>query len=287
MKSIYKYIVCLLLGSGCLASCSNNEEGVTPSSIANLHYDSTPGRIVLRWDTPDDGTIRYIQVNFYNYLTKQDEMRTASIYADSINIPETREKYGEYTFSVRTVSPDGTLSEAQVIKATSKPKEKTWTPSAMKLTAEMLGTNAQEPSEGPIAGLVDDNTATFFHTAWSVDIPGPHYMTVALPKTIDGWWQFYYAPRANGNNKPTDFDLQGSTDGQNWFLIKNFTKDGDKLPVDSKTTYMSPRMDASSKPFKHLKFIVNATNSNSVFWTMSEFKVYTVALIDPEAPDEN
>lgn len=271
---------------GCLAACSSDDDGVVPASITNLHYDSTPGRIVLRWNTPDDGTIRYIQVNYFDPLTKKENMRTASVYADSIEILNTREKYGEYKFTVKTVSSGGSSSVAQEFAAVSKPAEKTWTPTALKLTADNLATNAQEPSEGPIAGLVDDNASTFFHSAWSVDIPGPHYITVALPSTVDGWWQFYYAPRANGNNKPTDIDLMGSVDGKSWFLIKNFTKDADKLPTDSKTAYTSPRMNAGDKPFSHIKYVVNETNSGSVFWTMSEFKVYTVALIDPEAPDE-
>lgn len=286
MKNIYKYLACLVLGCGCLASCSS-EEGITPSPIANLHYDSTPGRIVLRWETPSDGSVKYIQVNYYDYLTKKEQMRTASVFADSIVIPETRQKYGEYTFSVKTISPTGTSSEAQTVTAVSLPKEKTWISTALILDADKLSTNAQEPNEGPIANLLDNNTGTFFHTAWSVDIPGPHYMTVGLPTTINGWWQFYYAPRANGNNKPIDFDLMGSTDGKSWFLIRNFTKDADKLPVDSKTTYMSERMDASAQPFSYLRYIVNATNTGSVFWTMSEFKLYSVELIDPEAPDKD
>lgn len=284
MKTVYKYIVCLLAGGFALAGCSE-DEGVAPSQISNLRSESTPGRIVLRWDTPEDGNIRYIQVNYYDYLTKQDEMRTASVFADSIEIPNTREKYGEYKFLLKTVSATGGASSTQEIVAKSKPAEKTWLPSSMKFTADMLSTNAQEPSEGPIAGLVDDNIGTFFHTAWSEYIPGPHYITVALPQTIDSWWQFYYAPRANAGNKPTDFDLEGSTDGKTWFLIQNFTKDKDKLPVDSKTAYTSPRMNADGKPFSHLKFVVNETNTETIYWTMSEFKVYLVKLIDPEASD--
>lgn len=285
MKNRFKHIAFISLLGLCVASC-NEDDGIIPLPVTNPHYDSTPGRIVLRWETPKDGNIEYIQVNYYDPLQKQDVMRTASIYADSIEIPETRKKYGEYSFAIKSVSTTGDYSEVYTLSAISQPAEQTWTPTTIKLTEDMLTTNAQEPSEGPIANLVDDNTNSFFHTAWSVDIPGPHYMEISLPETIDNWWQFYYAPRANGNNKPTDFDLMGSMDGNNWFLIKNFTKDADKLPTDSKTTFTSERMNAESQPFKYLKFVVNETNTGSIFWTMSEFKVYVVALIDPEAPDE-
>lgn len=285
MKKIFKYIACIALLGISVASCSD-DEGIIPLSVTNLHYDSTPGRIVLRWNTPEDSNIRYIQVNYHDPLQKQEVMHTASAYADSMEISGTRQKYGEYKFSVKSVSVTEDCSETQVLTAISQPADKTWTPAAIKLSGEMLTTNAQESSEGPIANLVDDNTGTFFHTAWSVDIPGPHYMIINLPTTIDQWWQFYYAPRANGANKPTDFNLEGSMDGNTWFLIKNFTKDADKLPVDSKTAFTSERLNAEAHPFKYLKYSVNETNTGSIFWTMSEFKVYIVTLIDPEAPDE-
>lgn len=285
MKKFFQYIACIALLGISSASCSD-DEGITPLPVTNLHYDTTPGRIVLRWETPEDGNIRYVQVNYYDPLQKQEVMCTASAYADSLEIAETRQKYGEYRFTVKSVSTTEDCSEEQTLTAVSAPAEQTWTPVAMKLNGDMLSTNAQEPSEGPIANLVDDNTSTFFHTAWSVDIPGPHYLIMNLPETVDQWWQFHYAPRANGNNKPTDFDLEGSMDGNTWFLIKNFTKDADKLPTDSKTAFTSERMNAEGQPFKYLKFTVNETNSGSVYWTMSEFKVYIVNLIDPEAPDE-
>ena len=49
----------------------------------------------------------------------------------------------------------------------SQPGSQLWISTALELTADMLGTNAQEPSEGAIANLLDGNTGTFFHTRWS------------------------------------------------------------------------------------------------------------------------
>jgi hypothetical protein len=152
------------------------------------------------------------------------------------------------------------------------------------LTADMLSTNAQEPSEGPIANLLDDNTSTFFHTAWSISVDGTHTMTVALKEPLT-LFSIYYAPRANANNKPTDFDLFGSTDGEDWFLIKNFTKEADELPTSSTATYSSP-MITSPQPFTFLKMAVNKTNNNTQFWTMSEFKLYQWEYYNPETDEE-
>ena len=43
----------------------------------------------------------------------------------------------------------------------------------------MLSTNAQEPTEGPIANLVDGNSGSFFHTRWSSPLIAlPHYIQI-------------------------------------------------------------------------------------------------------------
>ena len=286
MKNTFKYYAGMLLIGVTLAniSCSSDEDGITPAEITNLTAESTSGRIVLRWDTPEDAGIRYIEVNYYDPLQKKDVMRTASIYADSIEIPDTRKKFGEYQFSVQTVSPTGDKSAVQTISKVSEPALPTFVSTQIALTAADLSTNAQEPTEGPIANLLDGNTGTFFHTAWSVNIPAPHWMQVNLKEEITGSYKFYYAPRNNGNNKPTDFDLMGSTDGTNWFLIRNFTKDADGLPVTSAGTFTSEFM--MPQPFSQIRMVVNATNTSSIFWTMSEFKFYSVSVTDPEAADE-
>ena len=287
MKNTFKYYAGMLLIGVTLAniSCSSDEDGITPAEITNLTAESTSGRIVLRWDTPEDAGIRYIEVNYYDPLQKKDVMRTASIYADSIEIPDTRKKFGEYQFSVQTVSPTGDKSAVQTISKVSEPALPTFVSTQIALTAADLSTNAQEPTEGPIANLLDGNTGTFFHTAWSVNIPAPHWMQVNLKEEITGSYKFYYAPRNNGNNKPTDFDLMGSTDGTNWFLIRNFTKDADGLPVTSTGTFTSEIYDPP-QPFSQIRMVVNATNTSSIFWTMSEFKFYSVSVTDPEAADE-
>ena len=253
MKNTFKYYAGMLLIGVTLAniSCSSDEDGITPAEITNLTAESTSGRIVLRWDTPEDAGIRYIEVNYYDPLQKKDVMRTASIYADSIEIPDTRKKFGEYQFSVQTVSPTGDKSAVQTISKVSEPALPTFVSTQIALTAADLSTNAQEPTEGPIANLLDGNTGTFFHTAWSVNIPAPHWMQVNLKEEITGSYKFYYAPRNNGSNKPTDFDLMGSTDGTNWFLIRNFTKDADGLPVTSTGTFTSEIYDAP-QPFLSL-----------------------------------
>lgn len=286
MKKILKSYAGLLLFGAALAtaSCSSDDGGVTPAEVTNLTAESTSGRIVLRWTTPAESNIRYVEVKYHDPLLKKDVMRAASAYADSIEIPDTRKKYGEYQFTVQSVSATGDKSSTQTISKASEAALPTYVNTQIALTAADLSTNAQEPSEGPIADLLDGNTGTFFHTAWSVAVSGKHWMQANLKREITGAYKFFYAPRANGNNKPTDFDLMGSTDGADWFLVRNFTKEADGLPVTSTGTYTSEVYNVE-KPFSQIRIVVNTTNNGTAYWTMSEFKFYSVSIEDPEAAD--
>lgn len=288
MKKIFRYIVCAALLGSSLIGC-DKEEGITPSDITNLKAEAGPGKIILRWETPDDGTIRYIKVSYFDQLLKKNVVRLASAYSDSILIPETRKKYGAYSFTVQVFSDTDTGGRIQTIDAVSDAAPITTSESSeqVPLTAADLSTNAQEPSEGPIANLLDGNKKTYFHTVWSGTVPpAPHWMQIKLNKQLSKYYKFYYAPRENGNNKPVDFDLMGSTDGTNWFLIRNFTKEADDLPVTSSGEYTSPAFEIT-QPFTYIRFSVNKTNNGSIFWTMSEFKIFdiTKTIVDPEAPD--
>ena len=170
-KNIFLLAVTLLLIG--FASCSDEDtKPIIPSDVIDLSADTQdkPGYIVLRWATPDDNTIRYIKVSYYDYLLEQDVVRLASVYADSVLIPDTRKKFGEYEFKVQSYSETGDAGNVQTIKAVSEPAPVQVVFGESKqiaLTVDQLSTNAQEKSEGPIANLIDGNTASYFHTSWS------------------------------------------------------------------------------------------------------------------------
>lgn len=271
----------------CLTSCEKKEE-VIPSDIVNLNAETGPGKITLRWGFPDNATVRYTKVSYYDKLLEKEVTRLASVYSDSILIPNTRKKYGPYVFTVQPFSNTDTGGKIQTIEATSEAAPITVEEKSeqIKLSTEDLSTNAQEPSEGNIANLLDNNTDTYFHTAWSVSVEAPHWMQINLRQLLTDHFKLYYAPRNNTANKPTNFDLMGSEDGTNWFLIKNFTKEEDGLPVTASEDYTSSIIKIP-QPFSYIRIIVNETNSNTVYWTMSEFKCYNVTrtVVDPEALD--
>ena len=64
--------------------------------------------------------------------------------------------------------------------------------------------------------------------------------------------------------------------------VKKFTKDEDGLPVTATDAYTSPNLPVT-QPFDHIRMVVNAVNSGEVFFTMSEFRLWQVKVVDPEA----
>lgn len=141
------------------------------------------------------------------------------------------------------------------------------------LRADMLSSNAQEPNEGPIANLLDNNPGSYFHSAWSYSISDPHYFQVDLDESLNGCL-FWYQNRNNGNGKPVNVSIIVSADGETWNEMARITSG---LPTGSSSTYESLYLE-SQEPFKHFRFVVNATNDGAAptFFNMAEFKMYKI-----------
>lgn len=139
------------------------------------------------------------------------------------------------------------------------------------LRADMLSTNAQEPNEGPIANLLDGNSGTFFHSAWSYSISEAHYFQVALDDPIEGCI-FWYQNRNNDNGKPINVSIMVSSDGAEWSEMTRITSG---LPTGASSTYESAFLVADA-PFKYFRFVVHQTNGGvaPTYFNMAEFKMY-------------
>lgn len=285
-KNLFLLVVTLLMVG--FVSCSDDDtKHIMPSDVIDLSADTQdkPGYIVLRWVTPDDNTIRYIKISYYDYLLEQDVARLASIYADSVLIPDTRKKFGEYEFEVRSYSVTGDVGNVQTIKAVSEPAPVQVVfgdSKQLTLTEDQFSTNAQETSEGPIANLIDGDTGSYFHSSWSTSVSAPHWFQIDTKKEIT--YFKYESIARNGNNIPDDVDIMGSNDGINFELIENLTKDKNGMLM-STTPYTSPIIGDSSKPYRYIRYSVNHTNTGTVFFSMAEFKLFEVnaSVVDPEA----
>jgi len=139
------------------------------------------------------------------------------------------------------------------------------------LREDMLSSNAQEPNEGPIRNLLDGNSGTFFHSAWSYSISEAHYIQVKLDAPIEGCI-FWYQNRNNSNGKPTDVSIMVSADGSTWSEMAHITSG---LPTGASSTYESAYY-ASVTPFTYFRFVVNKTNGGvaPTYFNMAEFKMF-------------
>lgn len=298
MKKIYIsliFIVTLVMGLG---SCSGDydsfvgidEYQTKPSMISNVSTEALPGEIKLKWNVPTDSNYYLLQIRYYDHLTKSDKAQVLTVYGDSVIIPDTREKYGDYEFSFQTFNAKKEGSE--IIKITAKsgkaPITETLTPTKLKLTVGQLSTNAAEPTEGPIANLLDNNPNTFFHTKWSGGgQPWPHWLEVKLDEPIQNF-QFYYQNRNGSVATPTDADVMISNDGITWELLENLTSG---MPAGNSQEYTS-KVYRATAPFSYFRFSVNAATRNGSAqssFNMAEFAMYNVHIdvYDPEAPDNN
>ncbi len=259
-----------------------------PSDISSPQAEARPGSILLSWKMPNDSSVHYVEVSYYDHRLKKDIIKLSS--TDSIEILNTRKKFGEYSFDLLPYSTNRlkgkninikSISDAAPIVETILREEK------LELTKEQLSTNALRESDGP-EKLLDGDNSTFFHTQWQSPPPGPHYLEIDLKKDVQHF-RFNYSPRTtHTETKPTDVDLFGSMDGNEWFLIRNLTVEEDQLPTTKTDSFNSPTY-SSDQVFRYFRFSVNKTNKEHVFWTMSEFEFFTIEkhIIDPEDPDTN
>lgn len=267
------------LGIFSFSSCSE-EESITPSSISNVIAEKRPGGVFLKWDQPQDGTIRYTKVSYFDHLAQKEMWRMST--CDTILIPNTRQKFGAYTFTLQPFSATETGGNVEMIDAYSGRATITEVSKEIVLTADQLSSNAQEPKEGSIAFIIDGNESTFFQSAWSYAVDEAHYIQIDLKKEYKNF-RFYYAPRNSSTGKPVDFDILVSTDGENWKLVKKFTKESDKLPVSATGSFRSSTLTAA-EPFKFLRMVSYSENSSGEsWWSLSEFKFYDIDVMDPEA----
>ena len=109
--------------------------------------------------------------------------------------------------------------------ATEAEKNSDYTVPGLADAAEFLSTNAQEPTEGAMANIVDADLSTYFHSIWSAgwaeghdesEGNAPHYLQVTLPQPVTGVALKMTKRWKNANqadNAPTVVEIQASTDG--------------------------------------------------------------------------
>ena len=138
-----------------------------------------------------------------------------------------------------------------------------------------LWTNAQEPNEGPIANLINNNINDFFHTQWSQPVPAaPHYIEVDLgANNALSEFSFGYNTRDydGGADYPYTIKVLASNDKSEYKEIATLTG----LPTTRRQRYDSNSIKTETA-YRYIRFNVTETKSmNRTYWHMSEFDLFT------------
>lgn len=289
--NLIKKIAFILLVMVLLGSCESDDIApVNPSAINNIQTEALPGAIKISWVREEPVTYEYVKVTYYDFLKEKDMMRLASSFSDTILIPNTRAKYGDYKFSLQPISI--TKNAGQVYEVTGVSGSAPITVSVVDakpitLDPEKLYTDAPEATEGPISNLVDGDNNSFFHSSWSVDYgPMPHYIVVDLGKKVNGL-SFSYVTRNHSNaaNHPSELNIYVSNSFDNYNTENAVHVDElSNLPNSASQSFDSENYTLNDD-YQYVWFEVKKTHGNSTYFAIAELSISELILeiIDPEA----
>lgn len=106
------------------------------------------------------------------------------------------------------------------------------------LTNDMIETFTQESVEGPKESLVDGDTSTYWHSAWSSGVePLPHWIQINFEEPTELGGLNYTLRQPSGiTDRPNHFDIQTSDDGENWTTVWESRSGLSVEPVDEMRT---------------------------------------------------
>ena len=142
-----------------------------------------------------------------------------------------------------------------------------------------LSTNAcyntlNNASDGQgLAGLLDDDIETYFHSDYKNQVQDTHYLQVDLGegKAVSSF-KFYYTIRSNNNNYPKEIKVEGSANGADFYEFKTFTEDTDHLPTSKDVKWESELIE-NPNHYRFLRFSVTEAWGDKEYFVMSTFGI--------------
>ncbi len=258
----------------------------TPNSVTTITTSARVGGAVVKWKLPSDTNMRYIQVR---YLKNGRVINTnASTYTDTCLITGLLNKL-DYTFEVQSFNRNdvgGDILSAGPVKPIRRTIDTTYTYAEIPLTAAMLTTYTQETTEGPKTNLVDGNIATYWHSAWSgTTAPLPHWIQISFAnEVLFGGFQYWMRQGGAASDRPTQWDVQTSTDGTTYTTVWTSLPG---LAVDPSTSMFQQLV---TRPFKtkFVKVRILTNQGSKTYTNLGEFKALaaTTVTIDREIEAE-
>ncbi|MEG1580906.1 MAG: discoidin domain-containing protein, partial [Bacteroidaceae bacterium] len=135
-----------------------------------------------------------------------------------------------------------------------------WTPLNLIKDAAQFSTNALQKTEGSLAGLLDNDASTFFHSRWGgdpVDPAGYHYLQVALKNPASEF--SLYTKMRNNNNRPDSIIISASNDSTTWTNVAILPNANDTLPYTAKQPEFNSSLISLGAAYSHVRFTVITT----------------------------
>lgn len=148
---------------------------------------------------------------------------------------------------------------------------------ATKYTSNAPETDPNEHSS--YDNLLDNNYESYFHSSWSYAVGAHHYLQAEVSEEVESFYFYFKKRKQNENNRPTEIEILGSTDGENYTIPVATISEG--LPTTAGTIdYFSAKITATES-VKYLRFVVKGTNNGAShkddeghpFFTFSEFYI--------------
>lgn len=253
----------------------------TPDSVGEITSEALPGQIRLVWNIPEDADFTYMKIWYEDPLLKKTVYKIVSKGTTEMLIDGTRARFGEYEFFFQTFNSNNEGGEVRSVRAVSGIAPATYSLKKYNLTADMLSTNAQEPTERPIANLVDGNSGSFFHTRWSSPLIAlPHYIQIDFTEPHQDFVINYVNRTDNTwttDGRPSKVELQVSDDGQVWETVVTLSD----LPIGAGSEYTSDYV-LPGRTFTSFRFNVIEASGNTSYFNLGEFSFSDLEIYDPE-----
>lgn len=159
-----------------------------------------------------------------------------------------------------------------------------------------LSTNALEPTEGSLAGLVDTDIESYFHTAWSVANTTDgrvHALTIDLGQALKDFTIRAAMRNNNGMNDLKSFNLFTSNDGKTWKKAGEYTfnykyscanpegfKDWNNWPKSTKNTAVLGVTLPEAVKYLRLEKVSDIGNTTTAWWYLSTLQIFSGATAD-------
>ena len=142
---------------------------------------------------------------------------------------------------------------------------------AAKMSVVVIETENTKDAQ-PVSNLLDGNTSTYVHSAYNNGGSDPHYIQVELSEA-QRYIMFYMAKRnSDNNNRPKTIKVYVSNDGTDFGTEPVATLENLHLLGNP---YYSPSIDLRAA-YKYVRFVVSETNTDTQFFTASEFYVLPI-----------